>query len=168
MRRSLPLLCSFLVSLASACDSGETDGTDSTGTQTGGNTPIGGGPGDGGAGGQGGEPGTGGMGGAVGGGGGGSACGTPAECAEIWEENASDAFDALVGGDRAALEAFLAAVPKGGDLHNHLSGAVYAETYLDWAQDDGDCINTTTFTAVFSNQCSATNQPVPSSGQFYD
>ena len=36
----------------------------------------------------------------------------------------------------SALLAVLAAMPKGGDLHNHLSGAVYAESYLRWAADD--------------------------------
>ena len=36
---------------------------------------------------------------------------------------------------RPAMEAF----PKGGDLHNHLAGAIYAETWLDWAAEDGIC-----------------------------
>jgi adenosine deaminase len=40
--------------------------------------------------------------------------------------------------------AFLLRMPKGGDLHNHLSGAVYAESYIQWASDSGLCINTTT------------------------
>ncbi len=31
-------------------------------------------------------------------------------------------------------------MPKGGDLHNHLSGSVYAEDYLQWASDDGACV----------------------------
>ncbi len=35
--------------------------------------------------------------------------------------------------ETAALTAFLAEIPKGGDLHHHYSGAVYAETYLEWA-----------------------------------
>jgi adenosine deaminase len=40
--------------------------------------------------------------------------------------------------------AFLIKMPKGGDLHNHLSGAIYAETYIQWAADNGLCINTRT------------------------
>jgi len=40
--------------------------------------------------------------------------------------------------------AFLLKMPKGGDLHNHLSGAVYAESYIQWASDNGLCVNTTT------------------------
>ncbi|HEX8175839.1 MAG TPA: hypothetical protein VF543_12030 [Pyrinomonadaceae bacterium] len=41
--------------------------------------------------------------------------------------------------------AFLRAMPKGADLHNHLSGAIYAESYIQWAAEKGLCINTTTF-----------------------
>ena len=37
--------------------------------------------------------------------------------------------------------AFLLRMPKGGDLHNHLSGSVYAETYVQWAADKGLCVN---------------------------
>jgi adenosine deaminase/adenosine deaminase CECR1 len=39
--------------------------------------------------------------------------------------------------DVSALTAFLARMPKGGDIHHHYSGAIYAETYLDWAQRKG-------------------------------
>ena len=42
------------------------------------------------------------------------------------------------------LLAFLLKMPKGGDLHNHLSGAVYAESYVQWAADGGACVNTAT------------------------
>jgi adenosine deaminase len=46
------------------------------------------------------------------------------------------------------LFAFLLQMPKGGDLHSHLSGAIYAESYIQWAADAGDCVNTTTFAAA--------------------
>ncbi|WP_353254522.1 adenosine deaminase [Salinisphaera sp. PC39] len=36
---------------------------------------------------------------------------------------------------------FLQAMPKGADLHTHLSGAVYPERYVDWALADGLCID---------------------------
>lgn len=39
------------------------------------------------------------------------------------------------------LDAFLRRMPKGGDLHNHYSGAIYAESYMRWAADDGLCID---------------------------
>ena len=38
--------------------------------------------------------------------------------------------------------AFLLKMPKGGDLHNHLSGSIYAERYIEWAAENGLCINT--------------------------
>ncbi|HEY2002376.1 MAG TPA: adenosine deaminase, partial [Acidobacteriaceae bacterium] len=40
-----------------------------------------------------------------------------------------------------ALHAFLTGMPKGGDLHNHLAGAVYAETWLRNAETDKVCID---------------------------
>src|SRR5262249_25410174 len=38
------------------------------------------------------------------------------------------------------LYAFLKAMPKGGDLHNHPSGAEFAEEYIAYAADDGLCV----------------------------
>jgi adenosine deaminase len=49
--------------------------------------------------------------------------------------------------DDSKLTAFLTAIPKGGDLHHHLDGAVYAESYLRYAAEDGDCLDPT-FTIV--------------------
>ena len=43
-----------------------------------------------------------------------------------------------------SLRAFLVAMPKGGDLHNHLSGAVYAESRIRAAVEDGVCIDRAT------------------------
>lgn len=40
--------------------------------------------------------------------------------------------------------AFLREMPKGGDLHNHLSGSIYAERWIDFAADDGLCVDRTT------------------------
>lgn len=39
------------------------------------------------------------------------------------------------------LHAFLAEMPKGGDLHNHLSGAIYAESFIKFAVEDGLCVD---------------------------
>jgi adenosine deaminase len=41
----------------------------------------------------------------------------------------------------AELYQFLLRMPKGGDLHNHVSGAVYAESYIRAAAEDGLCID---------------------------
>lgn len=50
-------------------------------------------------------------------------------------------------GDQTKLTEFLNEIPKGGDLHHHLSGAVYAESYINYAAEDGDCFDAT-FTIV--------------------
>jgi hypothetical protein len=36
-------------------------------------------------------------------------------------------------------------MPKGGDLHNHLSGSIYAESYVQWAAEKALCINNKTY-----------------------
>lgn len=43
--------------------------------------------------------------------------------------------------DPPSLYAFLLRMPKGSDLHNHVSGAAYAESYLRAAAMDGLCAN---------------------------
>jgi adenosine deaminase len=42
------------------------------------------------------------------------------------------------------LLAFLRDMPKGGDLHIHLAGAIYAESLIDFAAENGFCIDRTT------------------------
>jgi hypothetical protein len=39
-------------------------------------------------------------------------------------------------------------MPKGGDLHNHLSGAIYAESFIRWAVQDGLCVDRDTTTLL--------------------
>ncbi len=57
------------------------------------------------------------------------------------EQAAAAAMERARGQGPAALEAWLRAMPKGGDLHNHLAGAVYAETWLRDAAHDHVCID---------------------------
>ena len=45
-----------------------------------------------------------------------------------------------VAADPPALRVFLAALPKGADLHNHEGGSIWAEDWLRWAAADGLCI----------------------------
>lgn len=40
-------------------------------------------------------------------------------------------------------QAFLRQMPKGGDLHNHLGGAIYAESMIAFAAQDGSCVERT-------------------------
>src|SRR5580700_5854293 len=44
----------------------------------------------------------------------------------------------------AELTAFFSQMPKGGDLHNHYSGSVYAETYISYVVQQDYAINTNT------------------------
>ena len=43
--------------------------------------------------------------------------------------------------NRTVLRAFLHRMPKGGDLHTHLSGAVYAERFIAWAAQQELCVD---------------------------
>lgn len=51
------------------------------------------------------------------------------------------AYEVAVKGGPLALHAFLDQFPKGADLHVHLSGAVYAETFIKDAAEDGICVD---------------------------
>jgi len=53
-----------------------------------------------------------------------------------------------VRGEQGLALAFLREMPKGGDLHNHLGGAVYAEDLIDYAARDKLCVDRATMTAV--------------------
>jgi adenosine deaminase len=57
------------------------------------------------------------------------------------------------------LNAFLARMPKGADLHMHLSGAVYAETFIKDAAADLLCVNPTTLS--FSKNIGTTRSVPP-------
>ena len=57
------------------------------------------------------------------------------------EARASAAFEAARRSGPLALHAFLEKMPKGADLHMHLSGAIYAETFLADAVADNVCID---------------------------
>ena len=85
-------------------------------------------------------------------------------CFAVWCVTATAAVDtpetatarrfAAIKDNPSLLVAFLREMPKGGDLHNHLSGAVYAESYLRWAAEDKLCLATTTM-AIVSGPCDA-------------
>lgn len=57
------------------------------------------------------------------------------------------------------LWAFLKDMPKGGDLHSHLSGAIYAESMMGWAVEDGLCVDSKTL-AVQKPPCDAASGKV--------
>jgi hypothetical protein len=86
------------------------------------------------------------------------------------EEQAARYFDAIRS-DPRALEIFIREMPKGADLHSHLSGAVYAESYLRWAAEDGLCVNTRSL-GITSAPCTPNDtlrlaSTVPDTGALY-
>lgn len=60
------------------------------------------------------------------------------------QEQKTAAYLETVRDSPAKLWAFLLGMPKGGDLHSHLSGSTYAESYIQWAADYGLCVNNQT------------------------
>jgi adenosine deaminase len=59
------------------------------------------------------------------------------------EQRAARYFDSIRQQPLLQL-AFLREMPKGGDLHNHLIGALYAENLIDYAASDNLCVDRTT------------------------
>jgi len=57
------------------------------------------------------------------------------------EARAAHAYQAALQQGPLALHAFLTTYPKGADLHVHLSGAVYAESFIREAGEDGLCVD---------------------------
>jgi adenosine deaminase len=63
--------------------------------------------------------------------------------AQNYEQRTARYFDSIRK-QPPLLLAFLRDMPKGGDLHNHLDGAVYAEDLIDFAADGNLCADRTT------------------------
>ena len=55
----------------------------------------------------------------------------------------------------AQLNLFATRMPKGGDLHHHYSGSIYAETYVDWVKRQGKFIDRNTFRVQDSQTASS-------------
>ncbi len=64
------------------------------------------------------------------------------------------------------VRAFVQRMPKGGDIHTHLSGAVYAEHYLAWAAADGYCVDSTAVKLVPPQDCGKASSYFPASELF--
>src|SRR5271168_624693 len=63
---------------------------------------------------------------------------------ETAAEQRADADLDVARSSPLALYAWLVKMPKGADLHIHLSGAIYAETFIQDAIEDHLCVNLTT------------------------
>ncbi len=89
------------------------------------------------------------------------ALGAASAGAQTPEERAARYLDSVRGQSPLLLD-FLERLPKGADLHHHLSGAVYAETYIDLAAHDGLCVDTNTL-ALLDPPCDAGKNQQPAS-----
>tara|TARA_X000000950_G_scaffold276810_2_gene365300 strand:+ start:2154 stop:3722 length:1569 start_codon:yes stop_codon:yes gene_type:complete len=79
--------------------------------------------------------------------------------AQIKADDLSQYFESIKG-NPTELRQFLQRFPKGADLHTHLSGAVYAESFLEWAASDGKCVDLQTLT-IISPPCNELQQQPP-------
>lgn len=69
------------------------------------------------------------------------------------------------------LRAFLEAMPKGADLHSHLLGAIYAESFIRDAAEDHLCVDRTTMTLVLgmdATRALCAGKNVPAANAFKD
>src|SRR5215467_15044069 len=69
--------------------------------------------------------------------------------------------------NRTTLRAFLHRMPKGGDLHTHLSGAVYAERFIAWAAERQLCVNAANI-VLEKQDCQQQAGAVPVAGALRD
>jgi len=90
-----------------------------------------------------------------------AACG-----AETSEDRTARYFES-VRTQPSLLLAFLRDMPKGGDLHNHLFGAVYAESYIDFAARDGLCVDRAS-ARLLPPPCNADKNQVPAATALTD
>ncbi|HWZ12827.1 MAG TPA: hypothetical protein VNX22_06770 [Acidobacteriaceae bacterium] len=90
----------------------------------------------------------------------------PAKVGNSGEARAAAAMERARAEGPLTLDAFLRRMPKGADLHMHLSGAVYAETFIRDAAEDSLCVNLSTFTFTKSvgTSPSVPSQPVCGEG----
>ena len=79
------------------------------------------------------------------------------------EQRAIRAF-ALARQSPLQLHAFLYRMPKGADLHMHLSGAIYAETFLRNAAADNLCVDPVKLSLIKPTTRSLSSPPVCSEG----
>jgi adenosine deaminase len=92
--------------------------------------------------------------------------GKPAGAAGNSEQRVARAFEAARA-NPTDLRAFLARMPKGADLHYHMSGGIYAETFIRAGAEDGLCVDlaSLSFTKPLGTAQSAPPQPVCGDGK---
>ena len=81
------------------------------------------------------------------------------------EKQAQNFFN-KVRNEPTSLRNFLYKFPKGGDLHNHIDGAIYAENFIDWGAKDGKCVNLENHFIVMPPCDAASGKPTLKSIQY--
>ena len=61
----------------------------------------------------------------------------------------------------AELTMFFTQMPKGGDLHHHYSGAIYAEQYVSWLDKQGACVDKTSYRIITDKAIVAAQKALP-------
>src|SRR5271154_3160435 len=79
------------------------------------------------------------------------------------ETRTAHALD-LARTDPLSLYAFLVRMPKGADLHNHLTGAIYAESWIRFAAEDNLCVDLATHSFFPSRSMTDSLPPQPVCG----
>ena len=86
--------------------------------------------------------------------------------ARLGEERASRALD-MARGNSLSLRAFLVGMPKGAELHYHLEGGVYAESWIRAGIEDHLCVNLASmaFVKEASAACKSGEAPAAKANQ---
>jgi adenosine deaminase len=77
--------------------------------------------------------------------------------AQQLSENKTNDYFNTIKKNPTQLSLFLKSMPKGGDLHHHLSGASYAENIIKYGLNHSYCIDPSTLTASINQQCHKAN-----------
>lgn len=83
------------------------------------------------------------------------------------DQRAARAFEAARA-NPLALRAFLVGMPKGADLHVHLSGAVYAESWIRAGAEDHLCVNLSSLSFVSRTSGACAGGDVPAEHALQD
>lgn len=72
-------------------------------------------------------------------------------------------YATLIAGDPklSELTMFMTQMPKGGDLHHHYSGAVYAEQFIEFVDKQGFCVNKQTYRIETNKAVIETQRALP-------
>ena len=88
-----------------------------------------------------------------------------AQAATSQEARAIRAFDFAKAAGPLSLHSFLATMPKGADLHMHLSGAIYAESFIGQAAQDHLCVDKATLSFFQPKAMTRSLPPQPVCGE---